>query len=206
MATSKYFSKVNMTKAKEIVEKVEGSNNLRPPQCDGKKGNGYLMWKIKYQAHMVMLRIEEALTPDFASKLPAKEKEVFNVTTEQGQKWANAVNKNKKAMMQFTLSFQKVAQLNKLNRASRANKDWPSGKAHEVMTQLVKEYEPEDTMAKIEMEKPLSKPNLTIECRYNIDVSESKKKVQVFRVCGTHYASVISTTQMIWREKGRELV
>jgi len=36
------------------------------------------MWKIKYQAHMVMLRIEEALTPDFASKLPAKEKDVFN--------------------------------------------------------------------------------------------------------------------------------
>jgi hypothetical protein len=36
-------------------------------------------------------------------------------------------------------------------------------------------------------------------------MSESKKKAQVFRVGGTHYASVVSTTQMIWREKGREL-
>jgi hypothetical protein len=34
-----------------------------------------------------------------------------------------------------------------LNCATRANKDWPSGKAHEVMMQLVKEYEPDHTMA-----------------------------------------------------------
>jgi hypothetical protein len=55
VVTSKYFSEDNMTKAKEIVEKVEVSNNSRPPQWDGKKGGSYLMWKIKYQAHMVML-------------------------------------------------------------------------------------------------------------------------------------------------------
>jgi hypothetical protein len=63
-------------------------------------------------------------------------------------------------MMQFALSFTKVAQLNKLNCAGRTNKDWPSGKAHEVMTQLVKEYEPDDTMAEMEMEKALSKLTL----------------------------------------------
>jgi hypothetical protein len=63
------------------------------------------------------------------------------------------VKKTKKAMMQFVLSFQKVAQLDKLNCAFRANKDWPSGKAHEVMTQHMKEYKPEDTMAEMEMEK-----------------------------------------------------
>ncbi len=154
------------------------------------------------------------------NKLLAKDKDVFNVTTEQeGQKLANAAKKNKKAMMQFALSFQKVVQLNKLNRASRASKDWQSGKAHEVMTQLMKKYEPEDTMAEMEMEKALLKPTLTrkkdsnnlldehsaIICRYNIDMSESKKKAQVFRVSGINYASVISTIQMIWREKGKEL-
>ncbi len=62
--------------------------------------------------------------------------------------------------MQFTLSFTKIAQLNKLNHAGRTNKDWPSGKAHEVMTQLVKEYEPDDMMAEMEMEKALSKLTL----------------------------------------------
>jgi hypothetical protein len=150
------------------------------------------MWKVKYQAHMVMLGLEEALTPDFASKLPTKEREVFSTTTKHGQKWANSVKKNKKTMMQYALFFQKGAQLNKLNCASRANKDWPSGKAYEIMTQLVKEYKPEDTLAKMEMEKALSKLTLNkkkdpndlldklsaIECRYNIDMINQRRKLK----------------------------
>jgi hypothetical protein len=62
------------------------------------------------------------------------------------------------------------------------------------MTQLTKEYEPDDTMAKIEMKKALNKLTLgkkkdpndllnkipAIECRYKIDLTESEKKVQVF--------------------------
>jgi hypothetical protein len=64
--------------------------------------------------------------------------------------------------------------------------------------------EPEDTMAKMEMEKALVKLTLTrkkdpnnligklsaIECRYNIDLSKLKKIAQVLRVGGTHYALV----------------
>ncbi len=185
-----------MTKAKDIVEKVEVSNvrNTKPPQWDGKKGDSYLMWKIKYTAHMVMLGLDDALDPDFDEELPTKEKDTFDLTSDEGQNWANTVKKNKKAMMQFALSFTKVAQLNRLNHAGRTNKDWPSGKAHEVMTQLVKEYEPDDSMAKMEMEKALSKLTLgkekdpndlldemsAIECRYKIDLTKLKKKAQVF--------------------------
>jgi hypothetical protein len=90
--------------------------------------------------------------------------------------------------MQFTLSWTNVAQLNKLNHATRANKDWPFKKAHEVMTQLVKEYKPDDTMAKMEMKKALNKLSLgkkkdpnnsndelsAIECRYKLDLTKSK--------------------------------
>jgi hypothetical protein len=65
------------------------------------------------------------------------------------------------------LSWTKVAQLNKLNHATRANKDWPSRKAHEVMMQLMKEYKPDDTIAKMEMEKALNKLSL------------GKKKIQM---------------------------
>ncbi len=41
-----------MTKAKDIVKKVEVLNvgNSKPPQWDGKKGDSYLMWKIKFIA------------------------------------------------------------------------------------------------------------------------------------------------------------
>jgi hypothetical protein len=73
-----------------------------------------------------MLGLEDCLTPDFASELPAKEKVIFNLTSNKEKTWANAVyavKKNKKTMMQFALSWMKDAQLNKLNCATRANKD-----------------------------------------------------------------------------------
>jgi hypothetical protein len=91
-----------------------------------KKGDSYLMWKIKYSAHSTMLGLKDCLTPEFASELPAKEKDTFDLTPGKGKNRANAVRKNKKTMMQCTLSLTKVAQLNKLNCATRANKDWPS--------------------------------------------------------------------------------
>ncbi len=197
VTTSPYFSGVGMTKekSKEVVEKVELSNigNAKPPRWDGKKGDSYLMWKIKFLAHATMLGLEECFTSEFKDELPEKEKDAFNLDTSEGRAHAAAVKKIKKAMMQFALSFQKVAQLNKLNRVTRVNKNWPSRKAHEVMTQLVKEYKPDDTVAEMETEKALSKLTLNkkkdpndindklsaIKCRYKIDLSESKKKAQV---------------------------
>jgi hypothetical protein len=166
-----------------------------------------------------MLGLKDCLTPEFASELPAKEKDTFNLTSDKGKNWVNAVRKNKKTMMQFALSWTKVAQSNKLNCATRADKDWPSGKAHEVMIQLMKEYKPDDMMVKMGMEKALNKLSISkkkvtnnlnnelsaIKCRYKLDLTKSKKKVQIFRIGGAQYASIISMTQMIYRLKGEEL-
>jgi hypothetical protein len=101
VATSLYFSEVKMTKEKDIVKKVEVSNvgNTKPPQWDGKKGDSYLMWKIKYVSHMVMLGLDDALDSDFEEELPTKEKDTFNLTSDKEKNWANPVKKNKKAMM-----------------------------------------------------------------------------------------------------------
>jgi hypothetical protein len=66
------------------------------------------------------------------------------------------------------------------------------------MIQRMKEFKPDDTMAKMEMEKALNKLSLgkkknpnnlndelfTIECRYKLDLSKSKKKAQTFRIGG----------------------
>jgi hypothetical protein len=87
------------------------------------------------------------------------------------------------------------------------------------MPQLVKEYKPDDMMAKIEMEKALNKLSLgktedpndlnnelsAIECSYKLDLTKSKKKVQIFRIGGAQYESIFSTTQMTYRLKGEEL-
>jgi hypothetical protein len=79
------------------------------------------------------------------------------------------------------------------------------------MIQLMKDYESDDTMAKMETEKPLNKLSLgkkkdptdlnnelsAIECRYKLDLTKSKKKAQIFRIGGSQLKSIISTAQMI---------
>ncbi len=42
--------------------------------------------------------LEKAFTQGFASELPMKEEDTFDLDSEQRKKWANAVKKNKKAM------------------------------------------------------------------------------------------------------------
>jgi hypothetical protein len=88
------------------------------------------------------------------------------------------------------------------------------------MIQLMKEYKPDDTMAKMEMEKALNKLSLSkmkdpnnlndelsaIKCRYKLDLTKLKKKVQIIRIGAAQYASIIPTTQMIYRLKGEELI
>ena len=76
-------------------------------------------------AHATMLGLEECYTLEFENELPDREKGAFDLSTTEGQNHAAAVKKNKKAMMQFALSFTKVAQLNKVNRATRADPNWP---------------------------------------------------------------------------------
>jgi hypothetical protein len=68
---SKYFNEFKMTKAtKEIVKKVDVLNvgNTKPPQWDGKKASRYLMWKVKFNAHMTMIGLKDALMLDFATE------------------------------------------------------------------------------------------------------------------------------------------
>jgi hypothetical protein len=50
--------------------------------------------------------------------------------------------------------------MNKLNIKKHRNKDWPTGKADIVMSALIREFEPEDTMAEMEIEQALAKMKL----------------------------------------------
>jgi hypothetical protein len=122
--------------------------------------------------------------------------------------------------MQFALSFSTVPLLNKMNCEKRKDTtNWPSGKAHHIMSVIVKEFKPEDTMAEMEMKRALVKLKLgskkdpnelldefaSIECPFLLELSKSKKKAQVLRLGGTQYSSIISTTSMIHCKQGATL-
>jgi hypothetical protein len=130
---------------------------------------------------------------------PQKKKMVLDLMDDAGKKQHDAVKMNQKAMMQFALSFSTVPLLNKLNCKKQKDKaNWPNRKAHNIMSVIVKEFEPEDTMAKMEMESALAKLKLgpkkdlnelmdefaSLECQYLLELTESKKKAQILRLGG----------------------
>ncbi len=119
------------------------------------------MWKIKFEADMVMKGLYDAFQPEFELDLPAKEKMALDIMDDAEKKQHDTVKMNQKAMMQFALSFSTVPLLNKLNCKKQKNKaNLPNREAHNVMSVIVKEFEPEDTMAKMEMEHELEKLKL----------------------------------------------
>ena len=59
------------TQTKKI--EVSNSTNSKPPQFNGKKGDAWTMWRMKYEADQGMKGFLEALQPKLASKLPMTE-------------------------------------------------------------------------------------------------------------------------------------
>jgi hypothetical protein len=109
--------------------------------------------------------------------------------------------------------------MNKLNIEKCRDKDWPTEKAHRVMSALIREFKPEDKMVEMEMEQALAKMKLgpkigpskllnklsSIKCKYSLELSNSKKRAQVLRLGGSLYSSIIATTNMIYRKKSKTL-
>jgi hypothetical protein len=120
------------------------------------------MGKMKFEVDMVMKGLYEAFQPEFDAKLPTKEKMAFDLMDDAEKKQHDSIKMNQKVMMQLTWSFNNVSLwLKKLNCKQRRDKtNWPTRKAHHIMSVIVKEYELEDTMAKIEMERALAKLKL----------------------------------------------
>jgi hypothetical protein len=99
---------------------------------------------MKFKTDQVMKGLYKAFQLYFEQELPSDKKAKLDLTDEAKKKQHKAVKKNQMAIMQLALSFLNESLLNKLNCKKKKNKKWPTGKAHHVMTALIKEYEPED--------------------------------------------------------------
>jgi hypothetical protein len=108
--------------------------------------------------------------------------------------------------------FQHCFTIEQVELQKRRDKiNWPTRKAHHIMLVIVKEYKPEDAIAKMEIERALAKLKLrpnkepnellnkftSIKCWYSMELSESKKKAQILQFGGTWYLSIIVTTLVI---------
>ncbi len=79
----------------------------------------------------------EAFQPEFESELPSKDKAVLDLSIEDQKKQHGVVKMSQKAMMQLALSFTQVSVMNKLNVEKLRDKDWPTGKVHRVMSDML---------------------------------------------------------------------
>jgi hypothetical protein len=88
-----------MTKATSVIKKVEltNQNNSKPPQFNGKAGDTYLMWSMKFKVDMVMKNLWEGFQPTFERKLPGSKDGPFDLDTEDGKDHQKAVPKNQKS-------------------------------------------------------------------------------------------------------------
>jgi hypothetical protein len=71
-----------------VTEKIKVliANNLKTPQFNGKKGDSYLMWKMKFEADMVMKGLYNAFQPEFPAELPTKDKMEYDLMNKTEKK------------------------------------------------------------------------------------------------------------------------
>jgi hypothetical protein len=90
-------TRTNLTTAKPSVE-VDTTKSLKPPTFSGKHGDDWTMWEMKMTAHLMDKGLNECLDPDFKNRLPVKESGPFDLTTDNGKKFKEAVDLNMKVM------------------------------------------------------------------------------------------------------------
>ncbi len=107
---------------------VVAMTNSKPPTFSGKHGDDWTMWEVKKTAHLMDKGLGERLDPDFENRLPVKESGPFDLTTDNGKKFKEAVDLNKKVLWQYIQALSTINLLNKVNLQKKADKQFPSGK------------------------------------------------------------------------------
>ena len=79
------------------IEVVTGTTS-KPLVFSGNHGDNWSIWEMKMTAHLMEKGLDECLDPNFETRLPTKENELFNMAIEEEKKFQEAVDLNKKAM------------------------------------------------------------------------------------------------------------
>jgi hypothetical protein len=107
--------------------------------------------------------------------------------------------------------------LNKVNLERKADKNFPSRRVWKLWQEIKDEYNPDNSIAKAELELAMGRlrlnkkknPRKIIEeialykVKYGIPVSDSKKIAQLIHLGGNKYGTIISVTQMCKRSEGK---
>ncbi len=167
-------------------------------------------------AHLMEEGLDACLDPNFETRLLEKEIGPFDLTVEEDKKnQKEAVDMNNKAMCQFIQAFLTMSLLSKVNLQKKADKLFPSGRVWKQWVELQGDFNPDNSIAEIELELALSKLKLankknlrklleeiaSCKVKYGVIVSDGKKVAQLIRLGGKKYGTIITVTQMCKKSK-----
>ena len=131
----------------------EASKSVPLPLFDGTHGKFELYWP-KFEAYANLKGFREAIDTTHDGDLPADPK-TLSSDADTKKKEEKAIMKNKLALANFTMSFQTVALMDRVNESKTS--EYPSGLAHKIVEGLMKTYRPKDQISKLEALAELDK-------------------------------------------------
>ena len=112
---------------------VEHSYLPEPPKFNGKAGESFLIWEMKFKAYAQEKSLAAALQPSFDKMLLSKETDVLDDTIPAEKLQKEALVKNAKAINMMKSAFDQKKDMNKIMNEQRfAQIGWPTGKAYKV--------------------------------------------------------------------------
>lgn len=163
-------------------------------------------------AYATVHRFAQSLKVGGEVNLPLQEDEVLSETDATGKLKIQAKRRNEVAMANFAMAFTSEGLLRMIYKSQST--DWPNGKAHLVVEQLMRKYKPQDTITIVEMRQRLAKvsmrsnedpstlfeqlsviANLYYDKDLNRELSEEEQIATILTACPKAYETVLITEQ-----------
>ena len=107
------------------------------------------MWWIRFQAYAYVKGFKAAFKKGSEKDLPASEDESLDLSKDEDKKKQAAKDRNALAVSCFTLAFTTTGLMAIVTGS--CDKDWPNGRAWEIVRVLIDRFKPEDVLARSEL-------------------------------------------------------
>ena len=192
---------------------TSSSKSVRLPAFDGTR-KGFQMWWTRFLAFAAVYKFEEALQIG-GEEMPDDYKEKLDEQVPEEKAMMQAKSRNATAMANLTMAFQSEATMGLVYKAM--DKKWPGGLAHKVVAAMLKKFQPNDTVTRVEMRQMLNEVSMkkdddpstifeqlsSIENRYNTADRQMEQEdmiAVVLHAAPEKYQSVLTTEQRIQKD------
>jgi hypothetical protein len=108
-----------------------------------------MIWWSRFEAYAGCFGFLDALEEGSEKSTPRTSKDVLDEDTTKGKLVIAGKKRNQTAMSNLRMAFTSEGSMSLIYKAKVNN--WPMGLAHKDISKICQEYNPEDTMARVEL-------------------------------------------------------